>query len=233
MVMAEIRPAALIPTLNNCNTRREVVEGTLRAIPDVLVVDDGSSDSTAEILAAMGNRIRVLRHPTNLGKGRALRDGFEHLLAAGFTHAISLDSDGQHFPEDISVFLAAVQRAPGSLAIGQRDLNGAGAPRKSRFGLWFSNTALRCLGGARLGDSQCGFRSYPLAQVRELGLRGDRYDMELEVLIKAARAGIPLEPVPVQVTYSPPGGRITHFRPVRDFLQIGFAVLRILIGRAR
>ena len=231
--MAEIRAAALIPTLNNSTTLWEVVEGTLRAIPDVLVIDDGSSDSTAEILAALGDRVRVLRHPTNLGKGRALRDGFAQLLADGFTHAISLDSDGQHFPEDIPVFLEAIRRAPRALAIGQRDLNGAGAPKKSRFGLWFSNAALRRLGGARLADSQCGFRSYPLAPITDLGLRGDRYDLELEVLIKAARAGIPLEPVPVRVTYTPPGGRVSHFRPVRDFLQIGFAVLRILSGREK
>src|SRR5262245_7442867 len=113
--MSEIRAAALIPTLNNSTTLREGLEGTLRASPDVLVIDDGSSDSTPQILSALGDRVRVLRHPVNLGKGRALRDGFARLLADGFTHAISLDSDGQHFPDDIPVFLEAIRRAPGAL----------------------------------------------------------------------------------------------------------------------
>jgi glycosyltransferase involved in cell wall biosynthesis len=227
-----IRPAVLIPTFNNCRTLAGVVERALARVPAVLVVDDGSSDSTAETLRAFGDRIQVHRHPRNLGKGRALRTGFEKLQAAGFTHAIALDSDGQHYPEDLPRFLEAIERSPRAIVIGQRDMGGSGAPRRSRFGLWFSNGALRYLSGVRLKDTQCGFRAYPLSGVGELGLRGERYDLELEVLLLAAKAGIPIEPVPVEATYSPDGGRVTHFRPVRDFLQIAGRVARILSGQS-
>src|SRR6185295_14073450 len=103
----------------------------------------------------------------------------------------------------------------------------AGAPRRSRFGLWFSNAALRSFAGTRLKDSQCGFRAYPLEAIAPLKLCGDRYDLELEVLLLAARAGVPVGAVPIRATYSPEGGRVTHFRPVRDFLQIAGRLARI------
>ncbi len=233
MSSPEIRAAALIPTFNNERTLADVVERTLREMPDVLVVDDGSGARTAEVLERFGGRIRRLRHERNFGKGRALRTGFAHLAEAGFTHAIALDSDGQHYPEDLPAFRDAIAREPDAVFVGERDMTGSGAPRKSRFGLWFSNRSLRLLAGASLRDSQCGFRAYPLAGVIGLGLRGDRYDLELEVLIKATRKGLAIRPVPIRVTYAPEGGRISHFRPVRDFLQIAGQVARILADRRR
>jgi len=231
MTLPEIRAAALIPTFNNERTLADVVERTLREIPDVLVVDDGSGPETGKVLDRFGARIQRVRHDRNFGKGRALRTGFARLAEAGFTHAIALDSDGQHYPEDLPAFRDAIAREPEAIFVGERDMTGSGAPRKSRFGLWFSNRSLRLLGAARLRDSQCGFRAYPLARVSGLGLRGERYDLELEVLIKAARRGIRILAVPIRVTYSPEGGRTSHFRPVRDFLQIAGRMARILVDR--
>ena len=228
-----LKAAALIPTYNNAGTLRDVVERTLKVIPDVLVVDDGSTDETSEVLASFGPRIRLHRHPQNQGKGRALRNGFRLLADAGFTLAIALDSDGQHFPEDLPRFLEAARATPNAIIIGDRGMDKAGAPRKSLFGLWFSNRAIRRLTGVALKDSQCGFRAYPLALVAPLDLRGNRYDLELEVLIRAARAGAGLLQVPVQITYTPPGGRVSHFRPVRDFLQIAGRLARILLKQGR
>jgi glycosyltransferase involved in cell wall biosynthesis len=215
-----LRLAALIPTFNNGRTIRDVVERTLEQLRDVWVINDGSTDGTREALSSFGERIRILEHPRNLGKGRALRTGFDGLHKAGFTHAVTLDSDGQHSPEDLPLFLEAASKAPEAILVGQRDMKGAGVPWRSRFGLWFSNRTLKSLAGVRLGDSQCGFRCYPLAAVSTLDLRGERYDLELEILLRASWSGVRLEPVPVQVTYDPFGGRVTHFRPVRDFLQI-------------
>ena len=114
---------------------------------------------------------------------------------------------------------------------GTRSVVGGGAPRRSLFGLWFSNTVLRRLGGARLKDSQAGFRAYPLAEISGLKLRGTRYDLELEVLIKAAWKGLPLIPIPIQCSYEPEGGRVSHFRPVRDFCQIGLQILRLVVSK--
>jgi len=228
-----IRPAALIPNFNNSRTLPDVVERTLAVICDVLVVDDGSTDGSWEAIESFGERIRSLRHPTNLGKGRALRDGFRHLAAGGFSHAIALDADGQHFPEDIPLLLEATARFPEAIIVGERDMGRARAPLASRFGLCCSNAALRFLRGVRIRDSQCGFRSYPLPVIAALDLRGDRYDFEMEVLLEAARAGIPMQPVPIRVTYEPAGGRVSHFRPVRDFFQIAGRVARSLRPRRR
>ena len=222
------RLAALIPTYNNDRTIRDVLERTLKQLRDVWVVNDGSTDGTREALSSFGGRIQLLEHPRNLGKGRALRTGFERLASAGFTHAVTLDSDGQHSPEDIPLFLDAASMLPEAIIIGQRDMSRAGSPWRSRLGLWFSNQALKSLTRVRLADSQCGFRCYPLPTLSRFTLRGERYDLELEVLLAAAWAGVPIQPVPVQVTYAPQGGRVTHFRPVRDFLQIAGQVARML-----
>ncbi len=220
-----MRAAILIPTFDNGRTVAGVAERAASVIGDVLVVDDGSTDATPRELERLGSRIRVIRHPTNLGKGRALRDGFEALAGEGFTHAIALDADGQHFPEDVPLFLKASTSEPEAIVVGERDMREA--PGRSRFGLRCSNGALRWLAGLRIPDSQCGFRSYPLAAVRKLGLGGDRYDLELEVLLKAARSGMPIRTVPIRSTYAPDGGRVTHFRPVLDFTRIGLRVARV------
>ena len=227
------RISALIPTYNNCRTLQSVVERTLQQLPAVLVVDDGSTDDTAAILRGFGERIRVHRHPQNQGKGAALRHGFQILRSAGCDYAIAVDSDGQHFPEDIPRFLEKLSQQPGAMLLGSRDMIGVGAPGKSRFGLWFSNRALRFLTGLRLDDSQTGFRAYPLEAISRLDLQGQRFDLELEVLVKLAWQGVPILSVPIQVSYQPEGGRVTHFRPVRDFMQISLQMARLARRRGK
>lgn len=228
---AQSNVAVLIPAFNNAVTLADAIEGALKHVETVLVVDDGSTDDTRAILEELSGRIDVHTHPTNRGKGVALRHGFDVLTTKGFSYAISMDADGQHFADDLPRFVEAVRERPGALAVGERNMQTAGAPRRSLFGLWFSNLSLRVLGGVRMKDSQAGFRAYPLAGIRDLDLRGTRYDLELEVLIKAARKGIPLIAVPIQCSYRPQGGRVSHFRPVRDFCHIGRQVLKLVFSR--
>lgn len=228
-----MRAAALIPNYDNAHTLGDVISRALDLLPDVLVVDDGSRDASPRVLENFRTRIRIERHEVNRGKGAALKTGFAALHAAGFTHAIALDADGQHFPEDLPKLIAASTAEPAALVIGVRDMQAAGAPRKSRFGLCCANAALRWFTGVRCHDTQSGFRSYPLAAITALPLQGDRYDLEMEVLFEAARNGIPLREVPIHVTYTPDGGRVTHFRPLRDFAQIAGRVARTLRRKAR
>ena len=110
-----MRPSALIPNYDNGRTLGGVIERTLAVLPELLVVDDGSHDDSWKVIESFGTRVRTLRHPVNRGKGAALRNGFATLRAAGFTHAIALDADGQHFPEDLPQLIAASTAEPAAL----------------------------------------------------------------------------------------------------------------------
>jgi glycosyltransferase involved in cell wall biosynthesis len=238
----EPRVAALIPIFNNAGTLAAVLQGVLAHLDDVLVVDDGSSDGTPSVLEDFAGRIRILRHHHNVGKGAALVHGFRTLLQAGFTHALALDGDGQHVPGDIPLFLKTVARDPSAVIIGRRNMRSAGAPLRSRVGLVCSNWLLRQLAGIELSDSQAGFRAYPLRAMEALDLEGRRYDLEIEVLIKAAWRGIPIEPIDIDVRYGTNGDCVardgasrvivSHFRPWADTLLIGRRVTQLALQRS-
>lgn len=207
----------MIPTFNHGGTVAGVVARAARLLP-VLVVDDGSTDDTAVQL--QGAPAIVLRHEENRGKGSALCSGLSAAYAAGFTHAITLDADGQHSPEDLPALLAVARQQPEALVLGGRDLVAAGAGRGSRFGCAVSNFWTWVETGLRLPDTQTGFRCYPLALVTSLAFRTTGYDFEVEVIVKAAWCGAPVVSVPVAVHYPPASERISHLRPVVDFLRI-------------
>lgn len=220
MSAAVVRACILIPTYDNGGTLADVLERARRTGLEVLVVDDGSRDRTGAILASIPGLV-LQRHAHNLGKGAALKSGFRLAQERGYSHAITLDSDGQHYPEDVPVLLAAARERPEALIVGARDLAAAGAGRGSRFGQRFSNFWTYVETGQRLADTQSGFRVYPLATVRALALKNDGFGFEVEVLVKAAWTGVPLASVPIRVFYPPAGERVSHFRPIADFARIG------------
>lgn len=209
---------AVIPTYNNAGTIRRVVEDVRRQARHVIVVDDGSTDGTADRLEGLD--ILLMRHGRNRGKGRALQTGLRHARSLGFKEAVTLDADGQHFADDIPALLQAAARRPGSLVVGSRDLATNGMPVRNTMANRFSNFWFRLQTGIRLPDTQTGFRLYPLCRMGSLWWLTARYEAELELLVWAAWRGIPLVPVPVRVWYPPEGERVSHFRPVRDFARI-------------
>lgn len=225
-----LRACALIPTYDNPATVAEVVRAAQLHLP-VIVVDDGSGPEAAEILAGLPG-IELVRHTTNRGKGAALRTGFETARALGYTHAISLDADGQHFPDDLPILVQAALTDPEALVLGVRDLSSSGAGWGSRIGCWLSNAWLRLAGGPRLADTQTGFRVYPLAGVAELALSGERYDLEVEVLARAAWAGLQLESKPIRVRYFPRAERVSHMGCLA-MARVGLAWLGLLTERVR
>lgn len=229
-----MRPCAVIPAYQNARTLPGVVRGVTVQGLAVIVVDDGSSDGVAASLAAAGagdGEVEVLRHERNRGKGAALRTGFERAHARGFTHALALDADGQHLPEDAPRLLEAAAAEPGALVIGARDLAAAGAGKGSRFGCAFSNFWTWVETGLRLPDTQSGYRCYPLAPILDLHLALTGYDFEVEVLVRAAWTGVPVRSVPISVRYFRGAERVSHFRPVRDFLRIGWLNTRLVTAR--
>jgi uncharacterized protein (DUF2062 family) len=204
----------VVPVYNHPATLRQVVEGVLRQHQQLLVVDDGSCEPVAPLLA--GLPVELLRHPRNLGKGAALRAAADWGLARGMSHMICLDADGQHAPDDLPRFFAEIADHPKALIVGHRDFEQPGIPGASRFGRQFSNFWLRLQTGCRLKDCQSGFRAYPLLIFRQLNFWTRRYNFEVEVLVRSAWAGLELRDVDISVYYPPGEQRISHFRGFMD-----------------
>ncbi len=205
-----------IPVFNNVRTVGDVVRGAQSHATTVLVCDDGSTDGSGEAAKAAGATVLTL--PSNQGKGAALEALFAEATRLGFRYALCLDADGQHLHQDLPALAAATLASPGALVVGSRDLVKAGAPGSSQFGRKFSNFWVWFESGTRVEDSQCGMRAYPLPESSRLEVRRRRYDYEVEILLRAAWAGIPVTSVDVGVLY--PKDRITHFRPFLDNARI-------------
>ncbi len=214
----EPRICVLVPVYNHALTVGQVARAARRYYP-VVVVDDGSTDGTAAVLAA-DPECEVVTLPLNQGKGAALEAGFARAAELGFTHAITIDADGQHPVNEIPLLAEACRRQPEAMIIGVRDLKAAGAPFPRRFSNGLSTFWFRRETGVPLTDTQCGFRCYPIESTRKLRIRSPRYAWELEIMVRAAWAGIPLVAQPVGVDYAAPTSRMSHFDPWRDFLQI-------------
>ena len=212
------RICVVVPVYNHGGTVQRVVRESQRAFP-VIVVDDGSTDHGPAGLARQTG-ITLVTLPCNLGKAAALKAGFAKAEQAGFTHAITLDADGQHAAESLADFAAACREQPDAFVVGVRDLRGAGAPWVRRLSNALSAFWFRFETGMRLADTQCGYRVYPLGAVRSLRVKSDRYAFELEILVKAAWAGIPLRSQPVQADYAAATSRLSHFHPLGDFLRV-------------
>lgn len=208
----------LIPTYNNDRTLTRVIEGVLKHTPNIIVINDGATDSTALLLKNY-QQLEVITLPANRGKGNALQVGFERARELGYEYALTIDSDGQHYPEDIEVFLQAqAQATEPTLWVGSRNMQQEGVPKKSSFGHWFSNFWFQFETGVKLTDTQSGYRMYPLRLIPKR-YYSKKFEFEIEVLVRSSWRGVPLKNVPVQVLYDP-AERVSHFRPVRDFLRI-------------
>jgi glycosyltransferase involved in cell wall biosynthesis len=190
----------IIPTYNNSKTLEGVISRTLAVTKDVIVVNDGSSDDTPDILSHFPG-ITVVSLPFNRGKGHALRKGFETAILKGYEYAVTIDSDGQHFPEDIEKLLAKSEEEPGSLIIGSRDIAPGSQAKGSSFANRFSNFWFRFLTGIRLDDTQTGFRLYPLNSIRDMKFFTGKFEFELEVLVRSAWKKTSITSVPVRVFY--------------------------------
>ena len=219
---ADTRVAAAIPAFNAAPSLGEVVRGTRAVVPDVLVVDDGSADSTAEVARAAG--ARVLVQPENRGKGAALALAFRTLFADGCGGVVTLDADGQHLPEEIPKLLAAAGGGA-DLVLGVRDhLFGEMSPLR-RAGNRLSSRAISFAAGQPLCDIQTGFRYYSRRLIEAVGFPEGRFEAESAVVVRAARCGFRVECVPVRLGFAD-GRTSSHYRPLLDSLRIAGAVTR-------
>ena len=203
----------IIPVYNNANAIGSVIDGCLKQSKNVIVIDDGSTDGTTEIIQSKD----VLHHKLkiNQGKGAALKAGFAIAQEKNYTYAITIDGDGQHYPTDIPRFIEHSQKHPGSLIIGERRFS-ENVTNASKIGLFFSNFFFRAATFRKAVDTQSGYRLYLVDSVSSLSLSANAYDFEIEVLIKSYWKGIPIEVLPIEVFYAKPEERISHFQVRRD-----------------
>lgn len=219
---------AVIPTFNNSKTVCDVVKSVSQYVERVYVVDDGSTDETKSLLSNLvetrdlaSSGIKVLTLAVNSGKGKALTTGFAAAYADGYDYAVTLDSDGQHFAEDIPAMIAKVSEDKPTLVCGVRNITTQeNMPSKNTFANKFSNFWFKVETGREIPDTQCGFRVYPLKEIAKRHIFSSRYEAELEMLVRLCWADVDIQTAPITVYYAPEGERVTHFRPFADFSRI-------------
>jgi glycosyltransferase involved in cell wall biosynthesis len=210
----------IIPAYNCERTISAVLETVLLYTSDVIVVNDGSTDNTANVLSLFGERIILVSCYRNKGKGYALKMGFKEALKRGFSYALTMDADGQHQIEDITVFLEAMQRHADALIVGVRSFNHPNMPQGNIFANKFSNFWFTLQTSIKFPDTQSGYRLYPLKKMKRIQPFTHRYEAELELLVRCAWRNISIIGIPVQVYYPAKGERISHFHPKKDFIRI-------------
>ncbi|MCK5681011.1 DUF2062 domain-containing protein [bacterium] len=221
--------ALVIPLYNHAATLAKVVVEGQRFTDLLIVVDDGSSDGATEVLNKLPHSVHILRHPQNLGKGVAILSGAQKALKLGATHIITIDADGQHFSDDIPLFITALQKSPEAIIVGCRNFAKTYVPKSSNFGRSFSNFWFRVQTGQKIGDSQSGFRAYPLDLFKAFNWREKRYAFENEILVRATWSGIKINEIEIGVYYPAHHEHISHFHRLWDNVRLSFLNTRLTI----
>lgn len=222
-----LKVAAAIPAYQAAPSVGAVVRGALELLPEVLVVDDGSTDATAEQARQAG--ARVVSFPCNRGKGAALAMAFQDLFSRGFDGVLTLDADGQHLPEEIPKLLRVAETGE-DLVLGVRDHLFGEMSALRRASNRLSSKAISFAAGQRLSDIQTGFRFYSRKLIETVGFPETRFEAESAVVVRAARRGFRVVTVPVRLGFA--DGRTTsHYRPLIDSLRIAGAVTRARFER--
>jgi glycosyltransferase involved in cell wall biosynthesis len=216
--IAALKCGVIIPTYNNDKTLKRVIDGVLEYTNNIIIVNDGCTDSTPEILKNYP-QITQIHFKTNKGKGVGLREGFKKGLELDYDFAITIDSDGQHYPDDIPVFINEIEKCGNCLLIGSRNMTQESVPKGSSFGNKFSNFWYWAETGVKLTDTQSGYRLYPLKIMDKINFKTTKFEFEIENIVKASWNGVTVKNVPVKVLYDPQE-RVTHFRPYKDFARI-------------
>ena len=206
---------AVVPCFNEERTIARVVESVRKHLDVCIVIDDCSTDNTLQEASKSG--ARVLKHEVNLGKGMALKNGFALAKASGYDGVVTLDGDGQHDPDEIPRFIEAFQGGNIDIVLGNRMRDPREMPLVRRLTNRFSSWCITRMSGVPIHDSQVGFRLIRLDTWNALSLKGKRFDLESEIIIKACRQGAKLAHVPIRTIYNPDGK--SHISPIIDSVR--------------
>jgi glycosyltransferase involved in cell wall biosynthesis len=224
------RLAFVIPVYNHEKQAGRVVEKTVRLGFPVIAVDDGSTDSSPEMLHSIPG-LTLIRHQENRGKGAALITGFTEAAKLA-DWAVTIDADGQHDPDEAISLVKAVPKGQRPLVVGCRSgMDYENVPWTSRWGMKFSNFWVWLSSGKWISDSQSGFRLYPLPETLNLEPKTRRFQYEVEILALAAWNGLQIIEAPVGVVYQPPQKQVSHFKPGLDFWRNTKTFARLILAR--
>ena len=217
-LMADLNVCVIIPTYNNDKTLSRVIDGVLIYTDQIIIVNDGSTDDTINILKKYSS-LDQIHFKKNKGKGAALRAGFKKAIQKKYDFAITIDSDGQHYPDDIPIFIHELDKNDNILLIGSRNMTHESVPKNSSFGNKFSNFWYWIETGIKLTDTQSGYRLYPLDTISKINFYTNKFEFEIESIVKTAWRGVEVKNVPIKVLYDA-NERVSHFRPIVDFTRI-------------
>lgn len=222
----------IIPVFNNEKTIKNVILQSKKYVTHVIVITDGSTDKTAEIVNSIDG-IVVDNFLQNRGKGAALQRGFEIARELGFTHAITLDADGQHFPEWIEKAKDECEKNPDAVLIGARigETCGEEPPKKNVGARKFGNMWVKIYTGFKLSDTQSGFRVYPIQNLKNIKFKTTRFEFEQEVLVKSAWTGIKLKEFVIPQYYQSEEERVSHYRAIRDSIRISWFFTKMAFAK--
>ncbi len=213
----------LIPAFNAAATLPELLSRLFLVVPreSICVIDDGSTDGTGKTAESM--RVRVLRHTTNRGKGAALKTGFQFLRTlTRYDAAVTMDADLQHVPEELPLFLEARFQRGAQLVIGARRRRNSTMPLHRRASNCITSFLVSARTGQDILDSQSGFRLIGSEVIESVDLEADGYELETELLLKAARKGFRIEFVPISTIYGGEQSHMIHWSTTKRFLRLLF-----------
>ncbi|MFA5094237.1 MAG: glycosyltransferase family 2 protein [Candidatus Omnitrophota bacterium] len=220
------RGCVIIPALNEEMRIGHIVSEARGRGLDCIVIDDGSVDKTRDEAASEGADVIV--HRKNHGKGMSLRDGFKRALEGEYDYVITMDGDGQHHPDELEHFIRAAGKNDTDLVIGNRMGNPKDMPLRRRATNWFMSSLISFMAGQSIPDTQCGYRLIKTKVLRAIPLTTDKYEIESEVLIEAARAGFAIKSIPIKSIYR---GQKSQIRPFKDTLRFFSFIFRVALKR--
>ncbi len=204
----------LIPAYQAQESIAPLVKGVVALGFPVIVVDDASTDGTGSVAESAG--AMVIRRPVNGGKGAALREGFAAALEKGYRWVITMDADGQHLPAEIPRFLEGARRGEADLVVGNRMEDPAGMPWERRLTNVLMSWLLSRIAGQQVPDTQCGFRVLSQRLLERVRLTCDHFEIDSELVVKAARAGFRIRSIPISSVYR---RQISFVRPLKDTIR--------------
>ena len=216
----------IVPTYNNPKTIVNVANDVLSNGYELVIVDDGSDEIIEDLFSQeLQEKIYFVRHKTNLGKGEAITSGMRKVKELGYSHAATIDGDGQHLASEIYKLVEVYKE--GEILIGSRNFNLDYVPNGSKFGRWFSNFWACWDTGYEITDSLSGFRIYPVS-ILDLHIKTSRFDWEMEVIVRHADEGGKISETVIECYYPTPEERVSHFHKFSDTMAIVWVHIQIL-----